>query len=92
MDALLAAVGDLSQPGPTSFRAEPNLDCLLYGMDADPFAIQLCFDARGNLVEAVDRRAAPARYWSVVTPPGEPRTRVDRKVVDRLIWVLGGDS
>ena len=91
MEALVAVVGDVERSAPTSFRPEPNLDCLLYRVGANPFAIQLCFDARGYLVEAVDRRSAPARYWSVVTPPGEARTRVDRKAIDRLIRLLGGD-
>jgi hypothetical protein len=51
---------------PSGYRIAAPFDCLDYRMAKNPFAIEVCFDARGRLIEAVDRRdLSDTRLWSL---------------------------
>lgn len=47
-------VGPLSSRTPTAYRLA-MYDCLLYPIGHDVYALELCFDLHGRLVEAIDR-------------------------------------
>lgn len=51
-------------------------DCLLYWFDGNPFAFELCFDAEGRLIEAIDRRSGEPEAWTVRGNPDASRIRV----------------
>jgi hypothetical protein len=96
--AYFAVGGRIDAPTLSGYRPayDPNIaptpglpmDCLFYELDGEPYAIQLCFDARGRLVEAVDRRGGEARYRTLQAMPEEARISVDRSVLDGLLASL----
>lgn len=55
IEHIAALAGPLAGPRLTAYRLS-IYDCLLYRVGKDPFAIELCFDQHGRLVEAIDRR------------------------------------
>jgi hypothetical protein len=51
---------------PSAYRLTAFADCLLYPVDGDPYALELCFDRSGRLIEAIDRhQRSHTRIWSV---------------------------
>jgi hypothetical protein len=61
---------------PDAYRLTPTLACLLYGRTGHPFALELCYDLNGDLVEAIDRRGRESRFWDVTYEPDVARDRV----------------
>jgi hypothetical protein len=84
IDRVRAAVG---ASRPDAYRLTPSLACLLYGRDGHLFALELCHDLQGGLVEAIDRRGRSSRFWDVTYDPGVAR---DRVAPDRLAATLRG--
>lgn len=70
---------------PVSYRASPGLRCLIYKRNGRPFALELCVDPIGRIVEAVDRRGSVPRFYSVTSEPGVADDRLPSNTVDRLI-------
>ncbi len=92
MRRVLAAVGPLDQPLLDAYRVNvgTGFDCLLYKRGANRFALELCFDKQGRLIEAIDRRAGgDPRISSLREEPSDSTIRVDRGLVDRLLKRLG---
>lgn len=85
MRRTLALVGPLASPSLSGYRILPGLDCLTYRRGSNPFALELCFDPSGRLVETVDRRTATRRISSLRADPTRSTIRVDRVEVDRLL-------
>ncbi len=81
-----ALVGPLDSRSLDRYRLLPNFSCLLYGRHGNPFALELCIDADGRVVEAIDRldRRKP-RIYSLREDPSAATVRVDRAEVDRLL-------
>ena len=87
-----ALVGPLDQPSLSAYRVSVGFgfDCLLYRRDGKRFALELCFDRPGRVIEAIDRRGAgDPRIFSVREEPELSSVRVDRRLVDRLLHRLG---
>lgn len=80
-DVYEAAGGAIDAESLSGYR-EAELDCLFYEAGPDPYALQLCFDEEGRLVETVDRRGGAVQYVSLV--PADAETRVDPAELDRL--------
>lgn len=78
-------VGPLDNPSLAGFRKLPAFDCLLYRRGANPFALELCVDPAGRVVEAFDRRAAHRKIWTVRFEPSASTVRVDEAEVQRLL-------
>lgn len=90
MRTVLAAVGDLDSPTLRGFRVLANFDCLLYERNRNDFALELCVDDAGRVVEAIDRRGdGDSRIWSLRDDPGSSELRVERSVVNRLLLRMG---
>ncbi len=89
MGRVLAAVGPLDQPSLDAFRYLFNFQCLLYKRGTNPFALELCTDAQGRLVETIDRRSGSPRIWSLRDDPIRATIRLDRVEFDRLLNRLG---
>jgi hypothetical protein len=59
---------------PSAYRLTAFADCLLYPVHGDPYALELCFDRRGRLIEAIDRRTrshtriSSVRYHPSLSP------------------------
>jgi hypothetical protein len=81
-----ALVGPLDSRSIDRYRLLPNFSCLLYGRHGNPFALELCIDAGGRVVEAIDRldRRKP-RIYSLREDASAATVRVDRAEVDRLL-------
>ncbi len=85
MRSVLAAVGPLDQPSLDAFRYLFNFQCLIYKRGLNPFALELCVDFQGRLVEAIDRRSGDPRIWSLRDDPTRSTIRLDRREVERLL-------
>ena len=81
----LALVGPLDSPSLSGYRVLPGFDCLTYRRGRNPFALELCVDAAGRLVETVDRRTPTRRIASLREDPTRSTIHVDRTEVDRLL-------
>lgn len=86
-----ALVGPLDQPSLDAFRLDVDFrfDCLLYRRGGNPYALELCFDRRERLVEAIDRRSGEPRIASLREAPADSTISVSRREVDRLLKKLG---
>jgi hypothetical protein len=91
MHRVVADVGTLDSPSLDAFRyLSVEFECLLYRRGRDPFALELCVDWQGRVVETIDRRTAPApRIHSLRDDPTRSTLRVDRTEVTRLLHELG---
>jgi hypothetical protein len=82
-------VGRLDRPRPTGFRILNPFTCLTYGRDGNKYALELCVDGTGRVVEAIDRRGGTPRIATLREDPGAATVRVDRGEVDRLLRSFG---
>ena len=76
----------------SGFRVLPGFDCLTYRRGENVFALELCVDGSGRVVEAIDRRTYDRRIWSLRFDPGASTDRVDRAEVDSLLRRMGALS
>lgn len=79
-------VGELDAPSLEGFRMLQDFQCLIYGSGGRTFALELCADREGRVVEAIDRRDG-VRIWSLREDPELARVRVERA---RFEEVIGG--
>ena len=89
MRTVLAAVGRLDDPSLSAFRVLTNFRCLLYKRGRNPFALELCVDREGRLIEAIDRRSGSPQFWSLRDDPTRSTIQLDRCRVDRLLRRMG---
>lgn len=91
MSSFVAHVGPLDAPQLDSYRyLSPGLQCLLYGRGRNPFALELCVDAHGRVVETIDRRTAPKpQIHSLRDDPARSTVYVDRALATRLLHSFG---
>lgn len=85
MRRVLATVGALDSPTLRGFRILANFQCLVYERGRNDFALEVCVDDDGRVVEAIDRRDGTPEIWSVRDDPTRSDVRVDRAEVDRLL-------
>ncbi len=85
---LVEEIGPLATSKPGLFRFLPQFQCLLYPRDADRFALEICADADGRVLEAIDRRGH-TRIWSLRDDPARATVRIDRAALDRWLVRLG---
>ena len=89
MRTVVSAVGPIDSPSLHGFRVLANFDCLVYRRDENPYALELCVDDEGRLVEAIDRRSGDPRIWSLRDDRTRARLRLDRREVDALLRRMG---
>jgi len=89
MGEVRAAVGPLDGSTLSAFRYLQSFQCLVYRRGSNPLALELCVDAEGRVVEAIDRRSGEPRIWSLRDDPTRSTLRVDRAEVDRLLVRMG---
>ena len=89
MARVLTAVGPLDSDRLKAFRYLSEFQCLLYERGANPFALELCVDQRGRLVEAIDRRSGEPEIWSLRDDPTRSTIYLDRREVDTLLHRMG---
>ncbi|MHB8643726.1 MAG: hypothetical protein ACYDA3_12675 [Gaiellaceae bacterium] len=85
---VLAAIGPLDQPSLDAYRkgvGNPGLDCLLYKRGTNPFALELCFDAAGRVIEGYDRRGKGPKIWSLREDPSASTVRIDYAQAEQLL-------
>jgi hypothetical protein len=84
MERVRAAIGPLDSPGLIGYRVLPQFDCLVYRSGSVIFALELCVDGSGRVVEAIDRRHGRT-YYSLRAEPSASTFRIDRGTVARLL-------
>ena len=85
-------LGSLRQPSLSAYRVSGGFgfDCLLWRRGANRFALELCFDRQGRVIEAIDRRRpGDPRIFSLREEPELASLRVNRRNADRLLHRLG---
>ena len=89
-----ALVGPLDHPKPDAYRVNigPGLDCLLWGRNGFPYALELCFTRDGRVVEAIDRRHGDPRIASLREDPDRATTRIDPNLARQLLRGLGAPT
>jgi hypothetical protein len=85
MRSVLTAVGDLDSSSLRGFRVLARFDCLLYERGTNDFALELCVDDEGRVLEAIDRRGDEPKIWSLRDDPTRSDVTVDRREVNRLL-------
>lgn len=61
---------------PDAYRLTPTFACLLYRRGIDKYALELCYDLHGRLVEAIDRRKIDPTFWDISYEPAAARIHV----------------
>jgi hypothetical protein len=89
MEATRALVGPLDSPTLAGYRELSGFDCLVYRRGTNGFALELCADDAGRVVETIDRRRPERRIDSLREQPDASTLRVDRALVDRLLHRMG---
>ena len=89
MRGVLSEVGELDDERLSAFRYLANFQCLVYRRGENPLALELCVDANGRLIEAIDRRSGDPEIWSLREEPSRSTIRLDRAQVDRLLLRMG---
>jgi hypothetical protein len=84
-------IGPLDSSALSGYRVLPGFDCLTYRQGGNVFALELCVDRAGRVVEAIDRRSYDRRIWSLTAEPSVSTDRVDRAEVDRLLRKMGAE-
>lgn len=87
-----ALVGPLDDATLSGYRRLPGFDCLVYRRGPNPYALELCVDPAGRVVEAIDRRTVDRKIWSLTFEPASSPVRVDRAEVDRLLAKMGAPA
>ncbi|MGH2972494.1 MAG: hypothetical protein ACRDLE_10305 [Gaiellaceae bacterium] len=80
-----ALVGPLDQHALTGYRVQPGFDCLVYRRGSDPFALELCAQRSGRMVEAIDRRSTQRRIYSLRSEPSASTVYIDGAEFNRLL-------
>ena len=88
MKRVQAAIGPLDSGSLDGYRVLPAFDCLVYRRGRNPYALELCTDASGRVVQAIDRRRARVYYTLQAEPSASPY-RVDEATVKRLLAKMG---
>jgi hypothetical protein len=88
MAHVLALVGPHWATVPSAYRLSHGFDCLLYRVGSNPYALELCFDQDGRIVEAVDRRGTP-KFWSLRFDHAESTLREDPATVTAAFVAAG---
>jgi hypothetical protein len=88
MERVRAAIGPLDSRSLIGYRVLPAFDCLVYRRGANPYALELCVDSAGRVVEAIDRRRART-YYTLQAEPRASTFTVDGPTVQRLLRKMG---
>jgi hypothetical protein len=92
MRETLALVGPLDSTALSGYRVLPDFDCLVYRRGDNPYALEVCVDAGGRVVETIDRRTFDRRIHSLREHPDASTVPVDRALVDRLLRRMGAPT
>ena len=92
MERVERIVGPLDQPALSGYRVLPAFDCLVYRRGPNPYALELCFNRSGLLIETIDRQRATRRISSLRSDPGASTIHGDRREVVRLLHRMGAPN
>jgi hypothetical protein len=91
MRRTLAVVGPLDSSTLSGFRVFSSFDCLTYRRATDPFAIELCFDHAGRLIETIDRRTSTRHISSLRADPTRSTIRFLPHAIRSLLHEMGAE-
>lgn len=62
----------------------PGISCLRYAYGGDPYAMQICFDPHGRVVEVYDERSGKVEIYDLHEEPSESGLRIDPKWLKQI--------
>lgn len=77
---------------PVNYRVSTGLYCLLYTARGRPFALELCADPYGRIVEAADRRGSVPAFYNITFEPAIATEHIDMHLVGRAINKIQADA
>lgn len=80
-----ALVGKLDGPTLSGYRIQKGFYCLTYRRGTNVFALELCTDKEGRVVEAIDRRTDDRHIWSLRFAPVSSTAHLDPAELRRLL-------
>jgi hypothetical protein len=81
---------EVSRSQPAAYRIAAPVDCLDYARGTDPYALEVCFDSAGRLVDVIDRRdAANSKRWSLRFDAGAAPVTVAPSRLIKIFESLG---
>lgn len=91
IEGVFAQTGQLDLRRLRGFRFTPSFDCLLFRKGAAPLALEVCFDAAGRAVEAIDRSNG-YRWWSLRYEPSRAKQLVAPRRLAAIFKGIGADK
>jgi hypothetical protein len=85
MRRILGLIGPLDNPTLAGFRVLPAFDCLTYERGGNGLALEICVDSAGRVVQAIDRRTAHRRFWTLQFEPSASTDSASWSEVERLV-------
>jgi hypothetical protein len=89
IERVRAAIGpSLTHPGPTDYVATGDETCLLWASGGRSYALELCMNWQGEVIEADDRRGVTLEVYRLVGHPGAAPFRIDPQLTSSLVTKL----
>jgi hypothetical protein len=89
---VIAAVGPLDSKSLDAYRVRPGFDCLIYKRGKNPYALELCIDHSGRVIEAIDRRHGTPYIGSVREEHPLASHKVSLAEVQRLLKMMDAQA
>lgn len=84
IDRIVALVGPQLQR-PTTYHVEVGMTCLDYGSGGRAYALEICVDATGRIIEAADRRGLQPLFYSILPNNELAKQHIDPALVPVLV-------
>jgi hypothetical protein len=88
MKRVRAAIGPLDSSSLIGYRVLSQFDCLVYQRGSNPYALEICVDGDGRVVQAIDRRHRRV-YYTLQAEPTASTFHIDETVVKQLLTKMG---
>lgn len=82
--------GSVTATRPSAYRLAPEFSCLFYARGPRPFALELCFDESGRLVETILRLGGEPEVWSLRAEPSRTEIVIEPGDFVRAAQLIGG--
>lgn len=83
---------ELLAPSVSDYYGDGVYVCLRYWAGGDPFALSLCYDGKGRLVEAVDERSGTPKFYSLRYRPAAAPVTVSTDAIREAVQAIAREQ